>query len=562
MYKNLLSHFLLPLVILGCCMQAHAQKQLEVTYEQNDTLQSSFTGKVTFLRHGQSERYAWKPSSSPASHYNSLGKAFDISRVKSISRNVEYTSRLTLPAQSSVKLSDVVVVGDKDEVTIDEKGQYKTESDYLSAMTADGKPLYSCWASADSTGRTNKADLNAMETAVKCLLELFPLAADQTADKDFQHLKDMVRDIDETRRLAEAIDASIVKNGFFNRKDVEPQLETAVRKMISLLGWDNLAAANSRIARSPVPPTGLKYDGGGMTVTVDESRWVKMSTFDFGWRCKLTASNYSRYGYTAIVKGEFKENGELYIPDYNVFHYIVKPQRVTSSFFDHFEFWEIDNWDKVGDFYSQSYQFMTHQIEIDEMTWDKEITDNISIDFESSNDVVVALGPDKHQNVYFYNIIQLFAKPILKKVQSFVKDEIFEGGYEWDITEHFINKMLLDASFMSSINFILIDTEYSRFEKKSLIANKVLGKFKDLLFEELEGIGQNVLFLAFKVTAKDKKRIENDFEDAFWHLELVKKFGDFFLGMLGLMEGDVIYRMNFDFTDPGLVIPGVPGYDL
>ena len=534
---------------------------LEVTYEKDGGYVTTFTDLVTFLRHGQSERYAWKPSSSSALNYNSQGKAFDISHVKMISRNVEHTSTITLPKLSSLKLSDVKVVGDKDIVTIDEKGQYKTTSDILNAVTLDGKPLYSCWASADSIKRVNKADLNALETAIRCLLEIFPLAADQTSDKDFLHLKDMVRDIRETHELAEAIDASIIKNGYFIREEVEPQLEKAIEKMISILGWDKLVTSDKYLNRSPVPPAGLRYDGGGMRLTINESEWVLLGSFKYGWRCKMTAGNYSRFGYTAIVKGEINKNGELVIPDYNIFHYLVKPQRVTSSFFDHIEFWKIENWDKVVEFYSQSYHFVIGDIEFDDMTWDEEKKENIKMDFSSNNDVVVALGPNNHPSVYFYNIIQLFAKPVLKMAQSFIKDEFFGGDYQY-VTEHFVEKMLFDASFMSSINLILCDTEYSDVKKHALIAQKVLEQFKNYYLEEIDGVVEDGIFLVFKVTAEDKQIIKNEFDDAFWQLEMIKKYGNYFMGMLGLMEDDVIFNLDFDYNDSGLVIPDIPGYDL
>ena len=86
--NNLLHYIIFGLVALYS-IPSVAQNTIEVTCESDGQKNNTFTDKVSFLRQGQSERYAWKPSSSSASNYNSLGKAFDISHIKSISRYVE-----------------------------------------------------------------------------------------------------------------------------------------------------------------------------------------------------------------------------------------------------------------------------------------------------------------------------------------------------------------------------------------------------------------------------------------------------------------------------------------
>ena len=569
-------------IVAVICLPVQAQKQVEVTYGSGDEQTTTFTDKVDFLRHGQSERYVWKPSASSASHYNSLGKAFDISRIKSISRNVEHTSRLTLPENSPIAASEVYILGeDEESFEINDKGEYKTTLEIIDAVTQDGKPLYTCWATADSIERKNPANLNAMETAITYLLEVFPLFADQTSNKDFLHLKDLLRQIDETQALARAIDASIVKNGYLNREDIDPQYDAAVSKVISLLGWDRLFTEGSSrgMNRSPASPLNKKFWGRGMRIEIDKSDWVHSSTAGKNvWRCELSAYNFNRFGYTGIVRGNVDKKGNLTLYEenwYEQLRYIVKPQRVTSSFFDHIEFWKLENWEKIAEFYGQSYQFVVGEIELDEMTWDEEKKKGMKFDFEEEGDVIVALGPRNNVSVMVYNIIQLFGKPIMKKFQKKFKKVAFNNlNSELDVTEYFINKIVLDVGFISSTTQIIADDQLTAGDKYVKIAEKVLEKFKDYLLIELEtyaqagvesylwsGTGVPVLDTYVLGTA-DMVKLQNCFDDAFGALKKVKKYGDYVLGGLGLFEKDDVYFLNFDYQDPGLTIPDVNGYDM
>ena len=569
-------------ILAVSCLPVQAQKQVEVTYGNGDEQKTTFTDEVGFLRHGQSERYVWKPSASSASHYNSLGKTFDISRIKSISRNVEHTSRLTLPENSPIASSEVYILGeDEESFEINANGEYKTTLGIIDAVTQDGKPLYTCWATADSIERKNPANLNAMETAITYLLEVFPLFDDQTSNKDFQHLKDLLRQIDETQALARAIDASIVKNGYLNRDDVDQQYDAAVRKVISLLGWDNLFTEGSArgMNHSPTSPLNKKFWGTGMRIEIDKSDWVHSYTAGKNvWRCELSAYNFNRFGYTGIVRGNVEKKGKLTLYEknwYEQLRYIVKPQRVTSSFFDHIEFWKLENWDKISEFYVQSYQFVVGDIEIDEMTWDEEKKNGMEFDFEEEGDVIVALGPKNSVSVMVYNIIQLFGKPIMKKFQKKFKKVAFNNlNSELDVTEYFINKIVLDVGFISSTTQIIADDQLSTADKYVKIAEKVLEKFKDYLLIELEtyaqagvesylwtGTGVPVLD-KYVLGAADLAKLQNCFDDAFGALKKVKKYGDYLLGGLGLFEKDDVYFLNLDYKDPGLTIPDVDGYDM
>jgi len=235
----------------------------------------------------------------------------------------------------------------------------------------------------------------------------------------------------------------------------------------------------------------------------------------------------------------------------------------------------LENWDKIAEFYGQSYQFIVGDIELDEMTWDEEKKHGIEFDFEEEDDVVVALGPRQNVSVMTYHILQTLGKPILKKFQKKFKKYAFNNLHpELDITEYFVNKIVLDAGFISSTTIIMADDKYSASEKYVKIAEKVLEKFEDYLRVELEtyiqagietylwsGTGFEVLD-KFVLEPKDIERLQNCFSDAFVALEKVKKYGDWVLSGLGLFEGNVFFDFGLDFQDPGITIPDVDGYDM
>lgn len=548
---------------------AHAQNNIEVTYKIDEGQKTIFTDKVSFVRHGDAERYAWKPSSSEASNYHQQGRAYDIRNVMSIRRYVEHTSTIKLPKNSPINLSDVVVLGDEDVLSVNSKGQYKTSSDYVDAYTTDGKLVFSCWASADSIARVSPADLNATETAIALVLRMLPIVDEQTSDRDFQHLKDMLRKLDAVQKLATAIDASIVKYGYLNYDHISSKFDLACQKVLNILGLGSytLPQQVSGMAHMPVTPAGREYYGKGMRISIDESEWVHSSLLGKNvWRTKLTAGNYNRFGYSSVMRGNIGNDGKvtLYEEDWSDhLRYIVKPQRVTSSFFDHIEFWKIENWEKIEEFYDQC---LIHPVAFSEMTWDEEKTKGISFDFEDPNDVVIVKGSLDDYAMLVYNVFQYVAKPILKKIQKKLKKEVLDIYMynAMDISHFFIEKMVLDAGFMSKIAIAMTDTQLSKSEKISKVSDIVLEKFEEYLFQSTETMVQAgieaTIWQAFDKAFLN--RLKDEFGSAFVYVERIKKYGDQILGLLGIFEYGAAYDIDLDFNDPGLGIPDVPGYDM
>lgn len=105
---NLLLYIVLSGLIAVYSLPTQAQNKIEVVSDEDGEQTLSFTDKVSFLRHGQSERYAWKSSSSSASNYNSQGKAFDISHIKTIRRYVEpVVYDVTNPETSGINVMSI-----------------------------------------------------------------------------------------------------------------------------------------------------------------------------------------------------------------------------------------------------------------------------------------------------------------------------------------------------------------------------------------------------------------------------------------------------------------------
>ncbi len=103
MKKNLLLYIFFSGILALHGLPTMAQKVVEVTYEDEDDQAVSKTDSVAFQRHGQSERYTWRPSS--ATTNNPQGKAIELSRIKSIRRYVEpIVYDVTNPTESDIHI--------------------------------------------------------------------------------------------------------------------------------------------------------------------------------------------------------------------------------------------------------------------------------------------------------------------------------------------------------------------------------------------------------------------------------------------------------------------------
>ena len=108
MGKNHLLNYIVAGIIAVYSIPVLAQNELEVTSESDGEQIVTFTDKGSLSRHGNSERYTWKPSSSSSSRYNSEGKAVEISHIKSIRRKVEPTIYdVTNPETSEINVMSI-----------------------------------------------------------------------------------------------------------------------------------------------------------------------------------------------------------------------------------------------------------------------------------------------------------------------------------------------------------------------------------------------------------------------------------------------------------------------
>lgn len=551
--------------LTGWLLPIHAQNTFEVNILENDNHKTVVAEGINFVRHGQAERYAWKPASSPATSYGAQGRAFDISRVKSVRRRVEHTSKMTLPKGCGLSMTDVVVLGDRDNISHDAQGEFKTVSAQVTAMTKEGKPLYNCWASADSVIRSNQADLNAIETAIATLLPLFPFVGEQTDDKYFRWQKDMLRALDETQTLAKAIDASISKHGYLMTDDIVPEIDAACRKVHALMGLET--ALQSRPIgryRMPKPPTLVEGVLSGMEMKVNKSEWVYSEKWQKNvWRCTFTANNYNRLGFTGIIPGYMDQDGKGYVYDddnwYEHVRYLVEPQRV-SKFMEHFKAWDPNNWDKVAEFIDQT---IIHPKPISETTWDMIQLKNIQLDFPKESDGVFALSSRNDNAVLIYNLVQLLGKPILGTIYKKIKNP----SYQYDFTsleDYIAKKIILDAKFLSKITLITANPDLSDTQKRSMTGIAVLEKLKDFVKTVVIESAQSTteMFLWQKIGSSEMAWLMNEFDSTLGMLKKIEKYGDYAFGFLGLLDRSAFYKMNLDFKDTGIIVPNVPGTDM
>lgn len=448
---------------------------------------------VLFARNNQDDQYSILHPNEDVSEYSS---DFDISHIKEISivNPNKNTVLLQLPECSNVILNEVTLMGDGKEIDLDDETEVSTDANNLTLLNKDGKIIYNSYVSVDTVGRSRKVELNAVETAVSLLLPIFPYSLEVTSDELFTALKNLLKELSETQNLAEAIDRSVVRHGYFEIDDVEVEFQTTVEKIIELTGLRNNFLSEEYIeckkSKAPRPP---KFNYGynqRMKIQVDKSLWTT-SYFPAPhniWRCELTVKNGDVLCYSSIMKGSYYYNESddetrIEVDDDKIedlIKYIVKP--IRSSTLE--DAWL--TWDGISNFFDETWKLLTDdEYGIGDVAPVAEVKKGIKMDFELPNDCVCALMPCDNQFLMMYNIFKLIMTPIVKYIGGKVaKDQ------DSDILIPFAVELLSDPDYLTKFHLIN--------EKELDLATKFV-EILELTWPKLK------TFIKKKLTSKDAK---------------------------------------------------------
>ena len=544
----------LILVIIFALVGIHAYAQggkgkFITNYSDKGQDEIRISTGVSFVRDGNVDRYAWKPNDITQGDYNSLGEQFDIKNVKTIFRYVESDNQFTvaIPSNAPVSLKDVIVQSYGKEIDPTENNIYSTGANSVSILNKNGKIIYDCYISVDTLNAQRSIEVNALETAFSLLIPLFPFALDPASDEILSTLKTLLIELPETHALAEAIDRSIVKNGYLEIDDVNAEFEAAVDRIIEKLGLrDNYLKQSSKSVRSKrISQFPTVVDGKtiyGLELKLDNSEWHTASDKKW-WQCFFTAYNSNRFAYTGWTKGYKDSQGyaHLYDIDYNLLKdRILKPQRV-STFMKNFT-----TWDGLKNYWGDTYDLLfTENFGFDDMTWDC-TKKSFDMDFYSSSEIVVVLGPADDDTMLLYNLIRTFLDPILKKIGKAITNDD-------DHLMSFIVDLITDTNYMYEFHEIVNKNSSLGVNAKAFVkltwpkAKKhLIDYFKDELdTKTLQYVWDKWGFMAAGELQKAFEEIDENWN--FW-LKKVEFWGDMFLGDIGLYEGNHYYNLALDFN--------------
>lgn len=255
---------------------------------------------------------------------------------------VEEQSVLTLPSESNLSVGDIYLVGDGQDITIASDGSF--ESDASTLVAFHNNEIVHITFGCDY----EKSSLNSMETAVSLLLPTIPYAVTDMESEKFWFLKQMIGFLEPTRKLAEAIDKSIVQYGYLNMDAISKEHEAAIDELKNRMGLNDASQTRGMqisqlrgMTRAEVPfpyftqTQSERGEGDGFTITRDDKN-LKEEDGKYHWDCKFTLYNASCWVYTSLTKSYKDKDGfhHQLTPGFtDTFTHLVKPMNV-SAFMD------------------------------------------------------------------------------------------------------------------------------------------------------------------------------------------------------------------------------------
>lgn len=532
------------------------------------TVSYAQTKSILFTYDKDSNRYYWQPVENQKDDISQMSESYDIKNIRCIIHYLEShnTYIVSLPEGAPVNADNTYLQAYGQKIAPSEDNHYTTGANIVSLVNKDGKIIYDCVASTDTLNADHVVELNALETAYTYLLPLFPGVYETTSDEVLNLIKSLLAELPETQALAQAIEESIIKNGYVEEEDLETEYQAAVDCVIDKLGLRNnyLSTGSKSAARGTTPHKPYVIDGKsawGLKLVMNSSEWHNNGT-DKWWKCNFTAYNSNRFAYTAWIRGYKDGDGYAYPyqDGYELLRKsILKPQRV-STFMETFtdpltKPLKGDSWDGLADYFSDTYKlFFEEDFGFADMTWDNTKT-TFDMSFLTNRGVVIVAAPADHDLMMYYNVLKSVMDPLLKAVAKKIVDAKDE-----DFMLLFCIDLLADEDYRADFyNIFDSNKTYGAKAKDILVLTwpkmrKYLDKFlkEQVETKTLQYVWDHYGFMAAGEYQKAFEQIGKNWNK--W-LKIVEKVGDVSLGILGLTEKSFYYDLSLDFDDSEKPIP-------
>lgn len=447
---------------------------------------------------------------------------------------VEDLGIIEFPEGSSLKAGDIELYGDGQPVTVSKDGYFDASSSTLLAIN-DNHVVYLSYCIPEVP-----TTLNSIETAISLLLPTVPHAATNLNKDQLWVFKQIIGHMEETKKLADAIDESLIRKNHIDMSAIETQLSAASKAVASMLGINQ--TVNGSPARRTAANTSYPYFtstgsnqtyGDGFTVKMEDSTIKEENGKKFE-DCTFTILNADRFVYTSFTKSYKAENGRFNRMDSSMsdtFLHIVKPMNV-SAFMD---------FGTLSDIVSDPAHFVTYLSEPDferivnhikeplqnfgrmlrgeateTVTFDKTKLENVKFRFYSRNEHLAVVGPGSDDNLVLYNILKIVFQPIMKFMievegvtlmeKDTLLDEVICDFITWMIIEdHEFGREVLAAFTHSGYTWTQkmellpeIGTHFRSFINKALVTGFVDKLYSKILFSNFTEEAWQSALLLFK----------------------------------------------------------------
>lgn len=472
-----------------------------------------------------------------------INKYFDISKINYIARFVSSDTNdgtVKLPEESNMQVSDVTVIGDTEEVKVDENGNFQTTANNLVAVNKDGQMIYRTIVSLEEGEQMREANLNAKETAVSLLLPMFSNIFQGMPDGVMAQLKRLIAQLPETDALAVAIDKSIVKNKCLNMADVESEFGAAVKKVADVSGLGAMSAYSPRRA-ARAAATDAVIEVKSLTrasVTVDNTISILKPTVTVnGFKGVFDVLNKSRLSYSVVKTGRKMLDGRVVPVNTDSKECSILPPVRVSRFVD-----SNTTWDDIKAFVTGSNTSGTND--------QKSMAADVSLDFSTNDDVVLIAGPKEDSFMRLYNVTRTNMSIVVSDIINILKhggSEVQDQFYYDFVTyldklsfdyEHYLRDPENDATTYSYYQeyFNLIDGKghWSTKQKLAELFRVTFPLLRDFIQKGGE-IVANEQTRAL-LTQMNTDAAEKIFDNYDFYIAMIMAYGENTLGAIGLDE--------------------------
>ena len=417
---------------------------------------------------------------------------------------------IDIPVEAGVRLDQLTILDDGSKVEASENGLLGKGLGDVIVFNGDNI-VYISYGE-----ETEDRVVNAKETAISLLLNVVPFAVTDLDGDGLWLFKQMIGHLSETRELADAIEQSIIKRGYFDMESIDSQYQAAVGELRSRLGLDDAALSRINEARRTKSTTyplflygGREAKADGFSIIKESSVWGKAEKEEDGycWKCNFTLLNADRWCYTGVTKMRKNERGTFNRINTSLdgtFRYLVKPMNV-SAFMDFGTLSDLatnpkeflvtlsdPDFERVINQFWEPLKNLGHVIKgepTETTTFDKIKVEDIKFDLFPDNEHLGVIGPGIDGNLMLFNILKVAFQPIMKlMIKDIKKSDNYKNDHDYG------DKLLIefvkwiaeaDLQFREEMLATFTDSSLPWAKRIEIIGEKTFKKFEKFLVEDV-----------------------------------------------------------------------------